>query len=405
MSEDATIDQLPGSEITATPQGSAIESIGDADTPSNLQSSKRYGKRSSLLTRQSTGGNQTGTAAHDLRVVMLRSPNGDHPELCGPYQQSREAWMGAPVFQNSRRATWMVWDWDGSDSSGRWCIVSQIGNTESMAYMQCPAEFCPPRLPCEAQQPWIVFGSVSDFECTVVRDTVVVSGRSGHNQSINGVYVELPERYESFAAYHDPQKHLYLFRRRNPSSWVIGNRLDGVRGSVFAENHQDVLRPFMTTRPWTITAWGSHVAEEDPNLYVYRAGDDSGGARDGGAPPPPVLTVCSQLHREVEGSYVLVEGEQTNGHSMYVRAAEGDYVEAKFLFWSGDRWCIAESIAARSSECDVRSQRRTASGRNHPDDAVWQGLEVLRGDHVHLAPKLLAALKGRVSFLSKQFLS
>merc|ERR1719223_1070383 len=132
-----------------------------------------------------------------------------------------------------------------------------------MAYMQCPAEFCPPRLPCEAQQPWIVCSSemtgagdlneplgktlVSDFECTFVRETVVVSGRSGHNQRINGIYVELPERYESFAAYHDPQKHLYLFRRKDPSSWVIGNRLDGIRGNAFAENHDDVPRPFMTT--------------------------------------------------------------------------------------------------------------------------------------------------------------
>merc|ERR1712232_101893 len=97
---------------------------------------------------------------------------------------------------------------------------------------------------------------------------------------------------------------------------------------------------------------------------------------------------------DIVGSYVLLAGERVNDQVVYFRLEEGSR-PAKYLFWDGERWCVAAVAGAEAGKCDMRSQKREIQGRNHPDDAVWHGVEVLRGAVNDIDPELLASLRGR----------
>eukprot|EP00929_Paragymnodinium_shiwhaense_P063735 TRINITY_DN31871_c0_g1_i1.p1 TRINITY_DN31871_c0_g1~~TRINITY_DN31871_c0_g1_i1.p1 ORF type:complete len:233 (-),score=43.79 TRINITY_DN31871_c0_g1_i1:238-936(-) len=227
-----------------------------------------------------------------------------------------------------------------------------------------------------------------------------------------------------FPAYHDAQKHMFLYRRREPASWVICNRLGSGRGvlTVFAENADDVPKPYLAKQPWTVSAWANRSAEADPDISVYLSSDSGSSAgvatRDGvaaslgAAPPPSQLAVRSKASPEVVGAYMLLSDETFNDHIVYERVAKeqgtaaSEQLEAserRYIFWDAERWCIGDSIGAPASHCYARSQKRNFARRDLPDDAVWQGVEILRGDCARIHPSLLASLKGRVSSMSKQF--
>lgn len=237
-----------------------------------------------------------------------------------------------------------------------------------------------------------------EMECIFSGQAILVSGRSGHNQRLNGVFVEREEDYDNFPCYFDKQKHMFIYRKsRDGPAWVISNRLGPAaqrgRGVIFAEVRDDAVQPYLVTNPWTVCAWGTRVAEVDPSISISLRAES---VREG--PPPAVLSVRSKAHEDVVGAYVRSEGERVNEATVYARAAAGS-APAKFLFWDSERWCIAGSTATSAAACDVRSQRREVLARNHPDDAVWHGIEVLRGD----AGAIGSMKRGSVRAISQKF--
>eukprot|EP00928_Gymnodinium_smaydae_P031697 TRINITY_DN23184_c0_g1_i1.p2 TRINITY_DN23184_c0_g1~~TRINITY_DN23184_c0_g1_i1.p2 ORF type:complete len:303 (-),score=60.41 TRINITY_DN23184_c0_g1_i1:115-978(-) len=246
-----------------------------------------------------------------------------------------------------------------------------------------------------------------------INGSVIVSGRCGHNERMNGVFMELPDLHCGFPAYHDAQRNVFIYRRRDPAVWTIGNRLGAAvlvgseeraaagragRGIVFAENSEDVSQPYLVTTPWTVAAWGCHPAEEDPKVQVYFRAE---GARE--APAPTLLAVRSRLRPAASGSY-LPKGV-FNNKPLYVRSGDDSPGQERCLFWDGECWCIAADAGATPSACDARSQRREIpGGAGHPDDAVWRGVEVLRGDgSSRIEASLLASLKGRALAVARRF--
>jgi hypothetical protein len=298
--------------------------------------------------------------------------------------------------------------------------VPRIDTAETLAFKDCPANDVDAATPSSAPGSWFIVGpsgagrleyaeADDAVECVFLGQTIVVSGRSGHNQRLNGVFKELAEDYGSFPAYFDEQKHMFIYRRLDRDSWVISNRLGPARqsgrGILFAEVEDDASQPYSVTRPWTVTAWGPRPAEVDPNISVFLR-PDSG--RD--APAPQVLTVRSQIRPELAGVFTLLESKQVNDNVVYSRICDSRQGLEAFIFWDGERWCVDSSLPATSSGKSssqnnaVRSQRRQIAGRNHPDDAVWLGVEVLRGGGCErIDASLLSSLRGRRAEISKQF--
>lgn len=361
--------------------------------------------------RSSRPGTKLGTKPGSVdkvpagKRIEIRGRTGHRSEINGVYVPLQESWSGVPLYRNRRTQVYIVWH----AHPARWKIIPKIGSTRTLAYASCPCGRN--TLPCAVAGPWFIVTGESEagpveeadesVECTFLGQTVVVSGRSGHNQRLNGVFTELLEPHGAFPAYMDRRSYTYLYRRPDRASWVISNCLGPARrlgrGIVFAEVEDDARLPFQVRRPWTVSAWGSHLAEEDPNIrVVLRAGI----AREG--PPPAVLAIHSTIHPGVAGSYALQGGKHVNGHMVYVRAGS-DASPDKFLFWEGGCWCIGGATTLRRQECDVCSQQGDATGRNHPDDAAWSGIDVLRGGCIHIEASLLATLRGRISAVSKQF--
>jgi len=336
------------------------------------------------------------------------------PELDGVYRPLQDLWAGAPVFRNGRTNVHLIW----SPRSQRWCAVPSRSSKQILAYANSvhhngvpgTGNVCP--LPCQVPGPWIVNDTSTEpqeqaepaVECVFKGQTVVVSGRSGHNERLNGIFSEMLEDYGGFPAFVDRQKHLFIYRRIGRPMWVISNRLGPAirngRGVIFAEAEGDVPEPYLVQGPWVVGAWGSRSREEDPHITVFLRAADSGVD----APAPPLLAVRSRIDVELAGEFALVEGALANGHVFYRRAATAELPE-RFLFWEGECWCIGRSPELRRRDCDAASQRRDIIGRNHPDDAVWCSVEVLRGggSKGSVEASLLASLRGRTSMLAKQF--
>lgn len=295
--------------------------------------------------------------------------------------------------------------------------MPRIDSSETLAFIDCLG---PAATPSAAIGSWFIVGpsgagrleyaeADDAVECIFLGQTVIVSGRSGHNQRLNGVFKELAEDYGSFPAYFDEQKHMFIYRRLDRPAWVISNRLGPAmqsgRGIPFAEVEDDAPQPYSVTRPWTVKAWGPRVAEVDPNISVFLRPDS---IRE--TLPPKVLTVRSQVRPELAGVFLLSEYKQFLGHAVYSRASEGHQRTETFIYWNGERWCIDSVLPCVTSgepvsqNNAVRSQRRQIAGGNHPDDAVWVGVEVLRGGGCdRIDASLLSTLRGRRAEISKQF--
>jgi hypothetical protein len=249
-----------------------------------------------------------------------------------------------------------------------------------------------------------------DVDCVFLGQVVVVSGRSGHNQRVNGIFNELPQNYGAFPAFFDNQKHMYLYRRIDQPSWVISNRLGPAprsgRGIVFAEVEDEAAQPYLVTKHWTISAWGPRSAEIDPNMTVFLRPDF---LQNG--PPPQTLTVRSEIHPEVVGVFALEEGRLVRGQVLYSMAGKDPSSCEMHIFWDGERWCIDSTLpddanpkpASLSSCSTVCSQRRANTGRNFPEDAVWTSVEVLRGACERIDASLLASLRGKRAELAHSF--
>jgi len=340
------------------------------------------------------------------KSVEIRGHSGCRPEINGIYATARETWSGRSAYRNRTSQVYMIWTW----SPPRWKIVPSLGSAETLAFVECGDN--EKALPFESPGPWFVSSRSSDglpeelpdeaVVCSFLGQTVVVSGRSGHNQRLNGIYTELPEAYGDFPAYADHQKHLFIYRRLNRAQWVISNRLGpplrAGRGVVFAEADDEAPQPYLVRRPWTVHAWAGRPTEQDPNISVFLRAETY---RDG--PPPAVLTVRSRQHPQTEGTYTMQSGQLVNECVVYARAPEGPSSVSKFLFWDGERWCISGCTADRRKQCDMCSQKREDAGPCHPDHAVWPGVEVLPGDAGVIGVNLLATLRGRISSLSKHF--
>lgn len=333
---------------------------------------------------------------------------GHRPEINGVYVPLRECWAGRLVYLNRRTQVYLVWN----AHPARWRVVARLGSPEALAYADASED--PGALPCQVRGPWFVTADRAEegegaqaeadglVQCSFVGQTVIVSGRAGHNQRLNGVFAELPEAYGSFPAYADRQQHMFIYRRLDRASWVISNRLGPAirsgHGTVFAEVADEAPQPYLVRRPWTVSAWGRREAEDDPNISVFLRAD--GGP---GASPPSVLTVRSRLHPDVAGTYVVQQGQRANGCALYLRSGHSSDPQ-KLIFWDGERWCIGQGAALDGSEqCDACAQRRDVCGRKDPDDAIWPGIEVLRGDSDVIHATLLAKLRGHTSSMTKLF--
>lgn len=214
-------------------------------------------------------------------------------------------------------------------------------------------------------------------------------------------YAEVLADYGALPAYFDEQKHMFIYRKLDSPAWVISNRLGPTgrsgRGVIFAEVRDEALKPYEVTNPWIVSAWGSRDAETDPDIQIFLKQET---VREG--PPPTVLAIRSKTQPELAGSYALEKELRHNDQLVYLRIAD-EAGPQKFLFWDGQCWCIARRLDAPTASCDVRCQRRDPQGRNHPDNAVWPGLEVLRGGNNQIDATLLASLRGRSASIAKQF--
>jgi len=333
---------------------------------------------------------------------------GLRPELDGVYRPMQDFYTGACIYRNGRTNVILSW------RSQMWCATPNPNSTEIFAYIGASAsspDVVPP--PCQVQGCWTVVGKAQGgadpfeqeepaIECIFRGQTLVVSGRCGHNERLNGVYAELFEDYAGYPAYVDKQKHLFIYRRSGSPCWVISNRLGpSIRsghGIVFAELASDVAEPHLVKGPWVVSGWGQKAPEEDPNITIFPR------AADGGtdAPPPMALSVTSRLRLELIGEYSLVEGRSMNDFGLYRRPKQENQSE-RFIFWDGECWCIAGEPGLSRRECDVVCQKRQVIGRNHPDDAVWPSVEVLRASKGNIDAQLLGMLRGRTSAIAKQF--
>lgn len=400
------------------------------------------------------------------------SENG-RPELDGVYK-AQDLFSGVPVYRNGRTNVFLVWN----PSPPRWKAVPDRMSKVTLAYVDCPTRGgagASPPAPFMAAGTWTVvlpdadaeIGAACDsmkrdadadgescastasaekvrpaIECIFHGNTIVVSGRSGHNERMNGVFSELPEDYGGFPAYEDKERRAYIYRRPGAARWVISNRLGpslrSGRGIVFAEAEGDVPQPFMVQGPWKIGACGNNASEEDSGIVVFLLARTSGvaaatppgsavlpslsevpsgatpsaasqGEAAGDAAPrqsdrEELLLVRCRRCPELSGAYAQMP-RLVNGRVLYHRPAADD-VPDSYIFWEGECWCIGKDPEAKRKSCEVASQRREDAGNRNPEEMAWHGAEVIRAaasSCKHVDSSLLSALRGRTSALVRLF--
>lgn len=404
-------------EISDQTCGHCTELTQEVETP-RPPSPAGSDSLSSLSRRRASSFGSTpeqSASAPPPKSMVIHSHSGRWPELNGIYFLTRDCVTGTPVFKSKRTQICIVWD----SERNVWRLLSKPDSGQTLAYMQDGGG--PSDWPCDVRGEWFIASNpeegsdwVPDREmmCEFEGQTIVVSGRSGHNQRLNGVFKEMRVPYGNFPAYFDEKKHMYIYRLQNRPAWVISNRLGPTsrrsRGIIFAEVEEDVPEPFLTNSRWTVCAWGDRPAQVDPSMTVFLASE---GGSSGG--PATILTVMSSAYPKVSGTYTMQPDRSFNGLAIYSRrtdsprTSEKDSSE-KHVFWNGDRWCIADRVGAASQECHAVSQRREAE-HCYPEDSAWAGVQVfpaaceLGWAKGQADGELLARLRGRTAGLVKQW--
>jgi len=409
----AKIKEQPPSPVSAISSPVSAKSFPDKATDKEVMAAASAGASASGKTMQISG------HIHP------------YPEINGTYDRSKsETYNGKPIFRLRRGNAVMVWK-DGAEDAGRWQVALSWGGNasvvEPVAWATAPpatAEKKGSAMPCEVEPTWHIIGTRGKetidegMSCCFLGQVVVVSGRSGNNQRVNGLYAQQLDTFCDAPYFCDKQKHLFLYRqmeRGGAGKWCIGNRLGaGIkgggsdrkgRGILFADNSEDAAAPYACKNHWKVYAStiGDGQELEDPKLTVYLR-TEVGYSETGGL-AAPLLIIRSEEFPDAVGSYALKDKNMHFGkEAVWVRTSEDE--EQLFLFFANNRWCIAKQLTASPRTCIVMSQKRTASTTHEcrPDMCIWEDIEVLRGDNSERIPSsLLASLRGNISRMSAQF--